>query len=231
LVRPSLLVLGTAVALLGGGGVLAYANGWTTSTDSARFSVAATVTLPAVVGEKVAVPRITWQAVEITGGEPVHRYVVVRHGGRATGVVCTLAATRAPSCLDRAALPGDELTYTVTATHGAHWRSPDSEPSAPVTLPGPATAGPAPSGAPPVEPTVTGSPAVVPSAAEPPPERPPDTAAPAVSSTAFTVPAPTSQEPTGPAPATPEQAPGAPSPSPGGDAQAGSSETVRVPES
>lgn len=171
LFRPGLVLLGTAVVLLGGGGILAYAAGWTSSTDSVTFTVHAAaipriprpvVTLvgPPVVRPKRRVagqvttppvlaqaPRIRWRTVTISTTVAVHRYVVTRHIGPLTRIVCTLPATKTPSCLDTTAPPGDPLSYTVTATHGAYWVGPDSEPSLPLTTDGT-----------PVAMTVTGAP-------------------------------------------------------------------------
>lgn len=177
LLRPWLLVLGTLVALIAGGGMLAFA-GWISHTDSGPFTIRAAfippVQRPAVAlvtvarpvaqttgaepgADVVLLPRISWRTVRITDDEGVDSYVVTRHDGDKTQIVCTRRAWRTPSCLDRTAPPGASLTYTVTATHGAHWVGADSEPSLPVTMPGPPVA----TGGTPVDP----SPATVPGSA------------------------------------------------------------------
>ncbi len=136
LVRPSLILLGTAVALLAGGGVLAFA-GWTSRSTSETFTIHA-VGIPRMarpIVTRALVPTITWKAVRITDDIPVDRYVVTRHLGTAAKVVCSQPATLAARCFDLTALPGDPFTYTVHATHGEHWVGADSEPSLPVDVP------------------------------------------------------------------------------------------------
>jgi hypothetical protein len=161
MLRPSLLVLGTAAALVGGGSVLAFA-GWTSSTVSPTFTIYATpvpqVPKPTVTLIKVATkldrreprprprlglglglganPRIQWTKVELTPDEDVSLYIVTRHAGAVAEVVCTLPATRTPICIDKTAPAGNVLTYTVAATYGTNWLGADSEPSPAVTMPG-----------------------------------------------------------------------------------------------
>lgn len=139
MLRPSLIVLATAVALVGGGGVLAFA-GWTSRSTSETFTITAVgiprMARPAVT--RTLVPVITWKSVRIADDTPVDRYVVTRHLGEATKVVCSQPATLPAKCFDLTALPSDPFTYTVHATHGEHWVGADSEPSLPVD------AGPAP---------------------------------------------------------------------------------------
>ncbi len=134
--RPSLILLGTAGVLLAGGGVLAYA-GWTSHSTSGTFTINAAgiprMARPTVT--RALVPTITWRQVRITDNTPVDRYVVTRHLGTATEVVCSQPATLGTSCADRTALPGEPFTYTVRATHGEHWVGADSEPSPPVDVP------------------------------------------------------------------------------------------------
>lgn len=135
MLRPSLILLGTAVALVAGGGVLAFA-GWTSRSTSETFTIEAAgiprMARPTVI--RALVPTITWKPVRITEDTPVHRYVVTRHLGEATKVVCSQPATQAASCFDLTALPGEPFTYTVHATHGEHWAGAASEPSRPVEV-------------------------------------------------------------------------------------------------
>lgn len=172
-----LLVLGTAMTLIGGGGVLAYA-GWTTGTVSRAFTVHAghvprvpqpTVNLvgSASTGERPGgvTPRIRWSAVGRGAGEAVHHYVVTRHVGDDSRVVCMVPATRTPTCLDPAAPTGTTLSYRVTAAHGAHWAGPPSEPTGLLTTPGT----PAPPGAAPSGPPASGLPAGADGSLPPPP--------------------------------------------------------------
>jgi hypothetical protein len=124
------------VALVAGGGVLAFA-GWTSRSTSETFTIQAAgipqMARPTVTG--ALVPTITWKQVRLTDGTAVDRYVVTRHLGEATTVVCSQPATLAASCSDPTALPGEPFTYTVRATHGEHWVGAHSEPSLPVELP------------------------------------------------------------------------------------------------
>lgn len=140
----ALLVLGTTTALLAGGGMLAYA-GWSSTTDSATFTVPAgrlptvaqpTVLLPVAADGIVVLPRIAWRPAPSAPGPDVHGYRVTRHAGPDAAVVCTVPATKRPACLDREAPPGVPLAYTVAATRGTFWKGRDSAPSRPVTVPG-----------------------------------------------------------------------------------------------
>jgi hypothetical protein len=133
MLRPSLVLIGTAVALLGGGGVLAFA-GWTSRSTSETFTITAAgipqVPRPGVT--RVLFPIIAWKGVRINGDNPVHRYVVTRHLGTSERVVCNQPATSRTKCIDLTALPGIPFTYTVHATHGEHWTGVESEPSPPL---------------------------------------------------------------------------------------------------
>jgi hypothetical protein len=131
-----MVLFGTAVAMVAGGGVLAFA-GWITRSDSATFTVQASevAQVPRPTVTMTLVPIVTWKRVRLTSNIPVHRYVVTRHLGRSTRIVCTLAAALPPVCIDPTAPPGSPLTYTVYATHGEHWVGVDSEPSLPVGTP------------------------------------------------------------------------------------------------
>jgi hypothetical protein len=137
MLRPSLVLFGMAVALVAGGGVLAFA-GWTSQTESDTFTIQA-ARIPQVPPPTVTVrlvPVVKWKRVRIAVDKPVDRYIVTRHVGKATRVVCTLAATVPLTCLDLTAPPGSALTYTVQATQGEHWVGVDSQPSAPLTTSG-----------------------------------------------------------------------------------------------
>jgi hypothetical protein len=136
LLKPSLTTIGTAVVLVAGGSVWAYA-GWISRTTSQTFTVRA-VRIPQMPRPTVAVtvvPVIRWQPVQIPPTTPVREYVVSRHGAGPTQVVCT-RPTPVVRCLDLTAPPGSTVTYTVRATYGSHWVGQDSEPSASVTMPG-----------------------------------------------------------------------------------------------
>lgn len=152
LLRPSLVLFGTAVAMVAGGGVLAFA-GWISRSDSATFTVQASevAQVPRPTVTMTLVPVVRWKRVRLTSNTPVHRYVVTRHVGRSTRIVCTLSAALPPVCIDPTAPPGSPLTYTVYATHGEHWVGVDSEPSLPVGTPArPLTVGPSDEPVPPV---------------------------------------------------------------------------------
>ena len=135
LLRPSLILLGTAVALIGGGGVLAFA-GWTSRSTSETFTITAAgiprMAPPTVI--RTLVPVITWKRVHIADDTPVDRYVVTRHVGKASKVVCSQPSSLPAKCLDLTALPSEPFTYTVHATHGEHWVGADSDPSLPVDV-------------------------------------------------------------------------------------------------
>jgi hypothetical protein len=132
-----MLAAGVLAALATTGGVIS-AVGWSSGSTSETFTVHAAeiprVARPAVRAH--AQPRIAWNPVRIAEDVPVQRYVVTRHLGTVTQVACDVPATTRPRCIDRFAPPGYQATYTVTARHGAHWRSTDSEPSPAVTMPG-----------------------------------------------------------------------------------------------
>jgi hypothetical protein len=133
ILRPSLVLLGTAVALVGGGGVLAFA-GWTSRSTSATFTITA-AKIPQIArptATRTIVPVITWKGVRITSDNTVDRYVVTRHLGKATRVVCAQPATWMTTCVDVTAPPGSPFTYTVHATDGENWVGTTSEPSAPL---------------------------------------------------------------------------------------------------
>lgn len=194
LLRP-VLVLGTAVALAGGGMMLAHAS-WSTSTTSAAFTVrAARLPQPARptvrLTDDPAAPRIAWPAVTIAADVEVHRYIVTRHAGPAAEVVCTVPATSNPSCVDLTAPAGASLAYTVAAAHGAHWTGPAGDRSLPVSTPGtPVAVGAVPTAA---APAITGgAPAGNggPPSAAPPPSAGPGDATPAVEGHTATTPPP-----------------------------------------
>jgi hypothetical protein len=133
MLRPSLVLIGTAVALLGGGGVLAFA-GWTSRSTSATFTITA-AKIPQVGRPTVSrtiFPVIAWKGVRISPNTLVHRYVVTRHLGTVERVVCNLPASPLTKCIDVTAPFGGPVTYTVHATHGEHWIGVDSEPSLPL---------------------------------------------------------------------------------------------------
>jgi hypothetical protein len=135
MLRPSLVLFGTAVALVGGG--VAFA-GWTSRSTSVTFTVTA-AKIPQVPRPTVTlavVPIVSWRRVRIAADTPVERYVVTRHAGRATRVVCTQPATSWTRCVDFTAPLGSALTYTVRATHGKYWTGVDSEASIPLGTPG-----------------------------------------------------------------------------------------------
>jgi hypothetical protein len=133
MLRPSLVLLGTAVALIGGGGVLAFA-GWTSRSTSATFTVTAAKIpqIPRPTATRTIVPVITWKGVRIAPDDPVDRYVVTRHLGKATRIVCSQPATLLTKCVDFTAPPGSPFTYTVHATDGEYWVGADSEASPPL---------------------------------------------------------------------------------------------------
>jgi hypothetical protein len=136
MLRPSLVLLGTAVALVGGGGMLAFA-GWTSRSVSATFTITA-ARIPQIArptATRTIVPVITWKGVRIAPDTPVDRYVVTRHLGKATRVVCSQPAAVTTRCVDFTAPPGSPFTYTVHATDGEHWIGADSEPSPPLDSP------------------------------------------------------------------------------------------------
>jgi hypothetical protein len=155
LLRPSLVLLGTATALLGGGGVLAFA-GWTSRSTSPTFTITAAgipqPQRPTVT--RVIFPVIAWKRVRISPDTPVHRYVVTRHLGSTERIVCSQAATSRTICVDVTAPPDTPVTYTVHATHGEHWTGVESAPSLPLgAAPAVAASGaPAPSASVPVTP-------------------------------------------------------------------------------
>jgi hypothetical protein len=169
LLRPSLVLCGTAVAMVAGGGVLAFA-GWTSRSDSATFTVPASqvAQVPRPTVTMTLVPIVTWKRVRLTSNTPVHRYIVTRHLGKTTRIVCTLSASLPPVCIDPTAPLGSPITYTVYATHGEHWVGVDSEPSLPVGTPAsPLAVGPSGEAVPPV---VDPSASAVPVASESPAE-------------------------------------------------------------
>ncbi|HEX8344881.1 MAG TPA: hypothetical protein VF657_09075 [Actinoplanes sp.] len=90
----------------------------------------------AVEPARPARPRIGWRPVRLAADVPVHRYVVTRHLGPVTEVVCERPATVVLRCVDRTAPAGYRMSYTVAARHGAHWVGADSERSAVITTPG-----------------------------------------------------------------------------------------------
>jgi hypothetical protein len=137
LLRPSVVLFGTTVAMIAGAGVLAFA-GWTSRSDSVTFTVQATQ-VPQVPRPNVTVtlvPIITWKRVRLTPNTPVNSYIVTRHLGKTTRIVCTRSASLPTKCVDPTAPPGSPITYTVYAAHGEHWVGVDSEPSLPVGTPG-----------------------------------------------------------------------------------------------
>jgi hypothetical protein len=148
LLRPPLIAAGAVLALIAGGGVLAFA-GWTTRTTSQTFIIQAAripqIPKPAVIA--ALTPVIQWKSVKIDPNLPVSRYIVTRHVGKATRIVCSLPATLPRQCLDLGAPANSALTYSVYATQGARWIGVDSEPSTPISTTGSLT-GLAPSDAP-----------------------------------------------------------------------------------
>jgi hypothetical protein len=149
--RPAVLAV-TTVALVATGGLIAYA-GWSSGTDSESFTFYAAavprVPAPRAYVQDAAVapgdttaepapvrPRIGWKAVRISADVPVHRYVVTRHLGPVTEVVCDRPATTALRCVDRTAPAGYRMTYSVAARYGDHWVGKASDRSAAVTTPG-----------------------------------------------------------------------------------------------
>jgi hypothetical protein len=156
ILRPSILAV-TTVALVVTGGLIAYA-GWSSGTDSDSFTIYA-ATIPRVPAPRASVPdaaavpasvadgavaptapsarpRIGWKPVRLAPDVPVHRYVVTRHLGPVTEVVCERPATAALRCVDRSAPAGYRMTYTVAARLGAHWVGANSVRSAVITTPG-----------------------------------------------------------------------------------------------
>ena len=133
LLRPSLVLIGTAMVLAGGGGVLAFA-GWTSRSTSETFTVTAPKIPPVArpTAARTPVPVVRWKAVRIADDTPVHRYVVTRHLDGQSRVVCNQPATLPRTCTDLTAPVIGALTYTVHATHGAHWVGVDSAPSLPL---------------------------------------------------------------------------------------------------
>lgn len=156
--RPSLVLLGTAVVLVGGGSVLAAA-GWISRSTSEAFTVTAAkipqVARPTVT--RTVVPVVRWRSVRIAADTPVHRYVVTRHLGGDSRIVCNQPATVRTTCIDLTAPVIGALTYTVHATHGEHWVGVDSPPSLPLdgTAEPTASSSPTPSAAVTAEPTGT----------------------------------------------------------------------------
>jgi hypothetical protein len=132
-----MLATGVTAALVATGGVISVVS-WTTGSALETFTVRA-ARIPKMAPPSVQLrsrPRITWMPVAIAEDVAVHRYVVTRHLGTVHQVACDVPAGRRLQCIDIFAPAGYEATYTVVATHGAHWTGPDSEPSAPVTAPG-----------------------------------------------------------------------------------------------
>ena len=135
--QPSMLASGVTAALVATGGVVTVVS-WNTGSEPETFTVRA-ARIPKMAPPSVQLrskPRITWQPVTISEDVGVHRYVVTRHLGEVNQVACDVPAGRRPHCVDAFAPAGYETTYTVAATHGAHWTGPDSGPSEPVTTPG-----------------------------------------------------------------------------------------------
>jgi hypothetical protein len=77
-------------------------------------------------------PLIRWAHVKLAGSA-VESYLVTRHDGGKTKVVCTVPATDT-SCLDSKAPTKGPLSYTVRAKFGK-WEGADSDTSIPVTVP------------------------------------------------------------------------------------------------
>ncbi|GGQ40469.1 hypothetical protein [Couchioplanes azureus] len=147
--RSPLPIAGAALAVAIGSGVAAY-GGWDVGADAATFTVHA-ASIPRMAAPVAALPpgepritsdgllargpRIGWDRVEIAAGTPVQRYLVTRHLGPVTQLVCDVPAGR-HGCVDEHPPAGYLVTYTVVATHGAFWTGLASPPSAPIPLPG-----------------------------------------------------------------------------------------------
>jgi hypothetical protein len=131
-----LITLAVSAAIAGAGG-MAYGS-WATNSTSETFTLYM-ARIPRMDPPRVTVrtaPRIRWTPVELAPGVAMHRYVVTRHLGPVTQIVCDVPAAAAPRCTDRNAPAGYVMTYTVAATYGSRWVGPASEPSSPVTRPG-----------------------------------------------------------------------------------------------
>lgn len=132
----SLPVFGLTTAGSFGYGVAAYGTEGVASESSPLTVYAIGVpevprpTASPVYAERAT--QVSWAGFDDQPG--VERYLVTRHVGGAEAVACEVPAGR-ESCVDRAAPPGEAVTYTVTAAFGESWVGTESEPSAPLTLP------------------------------------------------------------------------------------------------
>lgn len=136
--RGLIVTAGVVATVAAGGGLTAWA-GWSAGGSSA-VTTARSGRVPTMEPPRAEVlgnfPKIEWDAVRLSAGVPVDRYVVIRLQGSARAEVCR---TGGKSCHDAGAPAGGTLTYVVHATKGAHWVGEDSKPSNPVVMPGPKT--------------------------------------------------------------------------------------------
>jgi len=136
MLRPTMTT--TAAVTLAAVGSLAASADWQLPATPRDFTVYASTIprMPAPIGTIRTIPRIAWTTVDIAPGVAVQRYVVTRHIGPTAQVVCDVPALGSLRCVDAHAPVGYRIAYTVAASCGRHWRGPDSEPSAWVTMPG-----------------------------------------------------------------------------------------------
>jgi hypothetical protein len=129
------VVLGATVVLALSGGIAAWADWDTPSRPGAAKVTSARIPAPQRPNAELSdgYPRIVWDAVTV-GGVPVDKYVVIRSGGGARTVVCTVDAPDT-GCRDRKASPGSTFRYSVHAALGKHWVGKSSEPSETVVVP------------------------------------------------------------------------------------------------
>lgn len=129
------MVVGVAATIALGGGISAWAS-WSASSTSGK-ATGKVAAIPVMESPKAVlkdgVPKISWDAINVSGSA-VDTYVVLRNsGGVKREVVCTVPAS-GRTCKDTTAQPGTKVKYAVYATLST-WSGKISAFSDPVTLP------------------------------------------------------------------------------------------------
>jgi hypothetical protein len=132
--RPVLIVAATAGLVAAGGSIAAFAN-WSTPATRTTVTVEAreVPTLAAPQVRLIGRPFVSWNATNLLPGVRVHQYVVTRHVGTASTVVCEVPVLLT-TCVDWLPPVNTRMTYSVHATF-RRWAGDASERSDSVRVP------------------------------------------------------------------------------------------------
>ncbi len=128
--RPILIVAAASGLLAAGGSIAAFAN-WSTPAARTTLTVKARE-VPTMAAPQVRLfgrPFVSWKYTNLLPGVPVRGYVVTRHVGATSNVVCVVPAPLT-SCVDLLVPVNTRVTYSVHATFrqwaGGHGQRSDS---------------------------------------------------------------------------------------------------------